>query len=545
MPDFTPNLGRDGNGPYRLLRGFGDSLVRRFLASVADPKPAQEKRLEVILRSARGTRFAAEHGLSPGMSLDAYRAATPVQTFEQLAPWFTAVSNGERRVLTRERTSQLLETSGTTGRPKHLPVTPTWAKGVSEAQQLWVMAMVRDHEAVSKGKALTVVSPAAHAVSPGGLAIGSNTGRMHLAQPWWVRLRYPVPYEAFCLTASDVRLYTILRFALQSSISTLTTANPSTILLMCRRLVAWQEELSADLMEGTLRRGPAAALDPLLRRKLERKLKKHPPPTDWRPGRIWPLAVVNCWKGGPARYFVQRLPEALGVDVPIREVGVTASEGYFAIPLGDEWGGGVLWNEGHLLEFIDESGAIRWGWELQEGQRYRMVISTTAGLYRYDLQDIIEVIGFCERTPVIRFVGKAGRFLNATGEKVSEEQISEAVRDAAAELGVAPVGFTARLVPGEIPRMDLAAEGVPDPAAMAAAFDRHLRRLNIEYDGKRGSDRILPPTGRDLPPGTYLRFRQLRVADGAPDGQVKDPIVAITAAEWAMIEAAAGPDTPA
>ncbi len=42
-----------------------------------------------------------------------------------------------------------------------------------------------------------------------------------------------------------------------------------------------------------------------------------------------------------------------------------------------------------------------------------------------------------------------------------------------------------------------------------------------------------------LPEGTYLRFRQRRVLDGAPEGQVKDPIVAISDEEWSRIEAAA------
>ncbi|MDG1481645.1 MAG: GH3 auxin-responsive promoter family protein [Myxococcota bacterium] len=539
MPDFTPQLGRDGNGPYRLLRGFGDALVQRFLASLQEPRAAQERRLAAILSQSRDTKLATEYGLSSVRTLDAFRAAVPVRTYREMADCFEAVSAGERRVMTHSRVTQLLETSGTTGSPKHLPVTASWAKVVSEAQQLWVMAMVRDHEAASRGKALTLVSPAAHHTSPGGLSIGSNTGRMHLAQPWWVRLRYPVPYAAFCLTDSDARLYTILRFALQSDISTLTTANPSTVLLLCRQLLAWQESLAADLRDGTLRRGPAARLDGRIRRKLERKLKKTTPPTDWRPAKIWPLAVVNCWKGGPARYFVQRLPDALGAPVPIREVGVTASEGYFAIPLGDDWPGGVLWTEGHLLEFIDDAGGVRWAWELEVGAQYRMIISTTAGLYRYDLQDIIEVVGFCENTPVIRFVSKAGRFLNALGEKVSEEQISLAVRDAALSLGVAPVGFTARLIMGDIPRLALAVEGVSDPVAFAAAFDDHLRRHNIEYDSKRGSARLAFPRGEVLPAGTYLRFRQQRVAAGAPEGQVKDPIAAISGAEWSRIEDAA------
>lgn len=539
MRDFAPHLGRDGNGPYRLLRGFGDALVRRFLASLNDPKASQEARLRAVLRGARKTRFARDHDLGGVTSLEDFRAAVPVRTYTELTGYFDAIGQGEHRVLTSGRVSQLLETSGTTGRPKHLPVTRAWAKGVSEAQQLWVMAMVRDHEAASKGKALTIVSPGVHTRSPGGLGIGSNTGRMHLAQPWWVRLRYPVPYAVFCLPDSEARLYTILRFALQSSISTLTTANPSTILLLCRQLLNWQDDLAADLTDGTLRRGPAARIDPKTRRALSRKLKKHSPPSDWRPASIWPLAVINCWKGGPARYFVRRLPDALGGAIPVREVGVTASEGYFAIPLGDDWPGGVLWNEGHILEFIDDSGAVLWCWELEVGARYRMVISTTAGLYRYDLQDVVEVVGFCHATPVIRFVGKAGRFLNALGEKVSEEQVSMAVHEASRQLGVAPIGFTARLLMGDIPRLSLAVEGVPDVDALAVAFDARLRALNVEYDGKRGTARLGAALGVALPSDTYHRFRLQRVADGAPEGQVKDPVVAISDREWSMIESAA------
>jgi hypothetical protein len=41
-----------------------------------------------------------------------------------------------------------------------------------------------------------------------------------------------------------------------------TTANPSTILLYCRRLREWWEDLRADAADGTLTRGPAAALSP-------------------------------------------------------------------------------------------------------------------------------------------------------------------------------------------------------------------------------------------------------------------------------------------
>jgi hypothetical protein len=258
-------------------------------------------------------------------------------------------------------------------------------------------------------------------------------------------------------------------------------------------------------------------------------------------GRIWDLACVNCWQGGPAAYFTSRLPAALGADVPLREVGITASEGYFAIPFGPDQGGGVMWPLGHVLEFIGDDGRARWGWELEPGEQVRLVVTTEAGLYRYDLKDTLEVVGRAGAAPILRFVGKSGRYLNATGEKVAEAQISAAVRDAVAEAGAAPVGFTARLEWGEVPRFVLAVEGL-DAAArgrLAAAFDEALQRVNLEYESKRGTARLAPAAVEPLPDGTYLRFRRARVAAGAPEGQVKDPIVALDDTEWGRLRAAA------
>ena len=530
-----------GSGAYRLLRAGADRLIRRFHDALTDPAAAQEARLQVILRNARGTAFGDAHRLGAVKSLEDFRSAVPIRDHQGHLPWLQRVAAGESAVLTRERPQMLLETSGTSGVPKHLPVTTTWARGVADAQRLWVLAMLRDHPRVADGAALTIVSPAEHGRSAGGLPIGSNTGRMHLAQPWWIRARYPVPYRVFEIDDPDVRTYSLLRFALQARLRTITTANPSTLLLLARRLEAWREPLSRDLRDGRLQSGPAASLPAATRRALRWRLRRCAVPTDWRIGRLWDLACVNCWQGGPAAYFVSRLPEALGADVPLREVGITASEGYFAIPFGPSLGGGVMWPLGHVMEFVGDDGRARWGWELDVGERVRLIVTTEAGLYRYDLKDTLEVVGRAGAAPVFRFVGKTGRYLNATGEKVTEGHVSEAVRDAAAQLGMSPVGFTARIEWNEVPRFVLAAEGVPARSldALAKAFDGALRAVNLEYESKRETDRLAPATAEHLPAGTYLRFRRRRVASGAPEGQVKDPIVALDDVEWARLEAAA------
>ena len=39
--------------------------------------------------------------------------------------------------------------------------------------------------------------------------------------------------------------------------------------------------------------------------------------------------------------------------------------------------------------------------EVEVGKRYEIVLTTTLGLYRYRLGDVIEIVGFHERCPVI------------------------------------------------------------------------------------------------------------------------------------------------
>src|SRR5205807_5358465 len=53
--------------------------------------------------------------------------------------------------------------------------------------------------------------------------------------------------------------------------------------------------------------------------------------------------------------------------------------------------------------------------------------TTAAGLYRYDLHDLVRVAGFHRKTPVLEFLSKASHFASLTGEKRSEYQVTRAM----------------------------------------------------------------------------------------------------------------------
>ena len=524
-----------GNGPYRILRLFQGGALRSFEGVTRDPEQAQAQRLSAMLSNARGTVFARDHGLDaspvelPAL-LDRFRGNVPIRTHAELLPWLDRVEAGEPDVLARGPVLHLVETSGTTGRAKHLPVNALWVRSCDAAQRLWMLGLLRDDEQLAGGKALSVVSPAEHARSAGGIPIGSNTGRMFLAQPWWSRIRAAVPYAVCQIEDPEVRAYTLLRHALGKDIRSWTTANPSTILLYSRRLVTWWDELRQDALDGTLCQGPAARLDPHARRELSRGLRRLPaarlPARDPRPASLWPLRRINCWTGGAGRFFLDKLPEALGADIPVREVGIHASEGVFAVSVDD--GDPVAWLAGHVLEFRELAGAsggapgggeVRLAWELETGREYELIVTTEAGLWRYAMGDVVRVTGWLGRAPRLVFVRKAGAFLNATGEKVTEDQVIAAAMRAFP----GATGVCAATEWCDPPRIVVGVEGFGGGTPLA--FDGELSKENLEYASKRASSRLGPPLLVSLPAGTFGRWRAEKIAAGAPEAQVKDAII--------------------
>ncbi|MBN2798142.1 MAG: GH3 auxin-responsive promoter family protein [Deltaproteobacteria bacterium] len=515
-----PLLDERGPGAYRLLRGGQGARVRALLDAALRPEQAQIKALARVLDAARGTELGARYRLDRVRTLRAFRAAVPVRLSAEHQADLDRVAAGEQGVLTRHKVRALVKTSGTTGAPKLLPVTAPWAGLVADAQALWVLGMVREQGALATGKVLTTVGRAVEGHSAGGLPYGSNTGRMQGAQPWWVRLRYAVPAEVFELEDPELRHYVFLRLALAADVRSWTTANPSTLLAMARVAERWNEALRADLSDGTLSHGPAAGRD--LRRFRWRLGRKRALPEGFRLGEAWNLAAVNCWKGGAAPYFLRMLPQALGAEPVVREAGISASEGYFGIPLHSSWAGGVAWTGGHLLEFLPlDGGEARWAHEVEVGSEYRLVFSTTAGLYRYDIQDVVKVVGWYGRAPLLVFSRKDRDVLSVTGEKLTAAQVLEAVGQV---LRPAPVGAALGVRMAERPVYRFVIEGSPREG-VAAALDGALQRLNGEYASKRRTDRLAPPEVRWVAEGTFARHRAMAHARGVALGQYKDPVL--------------------
>jgi hypothetical protein len=360
------------------------------------------------------------------------------------------------------------------------------------------------------GKVLPIAAGSREGQTRLGVPIGSMSGIVSESQGWVIRSCYAAPAEIASIPSPEARWYTLMRIALLADVSYISTANPSTLLAIAKLADERAPEFIRDIYDGTLQcrmdvparilqklrnsiradRKRAARLDRLAL-QFGRLLPKH----------YWPrLTVAGCWKGGPLHLFIERLHEYYG-DISVRDIGLLASEGRFSIPMSDSGTGGVLNLPSTFFEFLEVSEEPserqpRLAHELEAGASYSLIVTSSCGLYRYQIQDIVHVDGFCGQTPIISFVNKGRHIASITGEKVSEYQIATALNAVLrnrviSRFLVSPVWDGSARYAVLLDETDyFEREAWP---SMLSQFDQNLRELNIEYSGKRASGRLGPP----------------------------------------------------
>ncbi|HEV8586470.1 MAG TPA: GH3 auxin-responsive promoter family protein [Methylomirabilota bacterium] len=528
---------------------------RAFEAATADPAAAQARVLRRLLAANAETAFGREHGFAATATPADYARRVPIRDYEALRPWVTRAVAGEPRVLTAEAPFMFTSTSGTTGEPKLVPVTESWAASTAALMRLWTAHALADHPAMLDQRVLALVSPAVEGVTAGGLPHGAMTGLAFQRLPRPIRRRQAVPYAAALVRDHETRYLVAARLALGRSVSSVGVPNPSTLLRLADVAARHAETIVRAVHDGTLgveaveptahaavgarelRALLAAGLapDPGRAAALARVVERHGRPVL---GECWPdLALVACWLGGSAGIQARHLDAHFGPGIPRRDLGLVASEGRLTIPVDDHSAAGVLAIHETFFEFVPEEAIdepaprARLAHELEAGRRYYVILTGGNGLYRYDLNDIVEVRGFHHGTPEVAFVRKGRDMVNITGEKLHLNHALHAVRAAERATGLGVWQF--RLVPDvEATRYDLLVE-LPRPAAdtpalagFLAAFDRGLGQVNVEYASKRASGRLHPPRLFVMRPGWSERLCGADFARGRREAQHKwSPIV--------------------
>ncbi|MFN3240696.1 MAG: GH3 auxin-responsive promoter family protein [Planctomycetota bacterium] len=500
----------------------GSLSSSRFEKATCNLRENQQALLQRILADNQDTDYGKRHGFRDIKTLRDYAERVPIVDYEDLRSSIARMAAGERAVLTREKPVLYAQTSGTTGDPKLIPVTPSCqSRSNSDQVRTWLYHAQRAHPTLFRGKVASLVSPAVEGHTEDGTPFGSTSGMMYRDLPWLMRRSYALPYELFEVDDYEARYYIAGRLSLRERITFFCTANPSTVLKLAEAIDEHAEQLIRDIRDGTitppnrfehgLGRTVSVRPDPELARKLERHRSQ-------RGGRLlprdyWPnLALVGCWTGGTVGSYVDQLDAYFDPDgegcLHLRDWGYLASEMRGSVPLEDGTSAGVLTANANVFEFVpteqvadEPDDRSQWqtlgAHEVEDGGEYHVIVTTTGGLYRYDINDIVRVDGFHNDTPRISFIRKGKGMTNLTGEKVAADHVLQAVAQAGSELGLEIRHSQAQ---AEIENSRYAFlvelhEEISDERQhrLLEAIEKNLRGINLEYDGKRKSLRLEDP----------------------------------------------------
>lgn len=517
--------------------------ARSFERSTFDPAACQKALLTEYLSRNKDTDYGRKYRFSGIKTVADYQRTVPVSDCETVRPYIERMIKGERRVLTADDPIFFGLTSGTTSHPKFIPVTEYSRRKKAEVADIWAYYIARDHPRVLDGKILAVVNPDKEGVTASGVPYGAETGHGYKNLPAVVRGLYALPPEVFEIADYDKRYYCMMRIAAEQNVTTVATLNPTTLVLLSQKLELWRDSIIKDVEDGSI--DPNLDIDPEVRARLEKRLKPNPvravqlrrivnDKMGFLPKHVWPgLEVIECWKAGTMKLYLKELSEYFG-EIPVRDFGCLSTEARSSIPMSDEGAGGALAIRTNFYEFIPKEEIsspdrrMLLCTEIEKGREYFIVVTTPGGLYRYNIDDIIRVDGFLNRTPVIEFVQKGLNAVSVMGEKVYESHINEAINAAAKTLDVLIKFFSATVQRDRVPRYVFLVEfnGRVDKDVkreLLRHIEKELSRQNAEYLYTRNIQVLAAPILKVVRNGSFEKYRDRRVNAGVHDTQFKAP----------------------
>ena len=535
-----------------MLCLVGGSQTIRLNFWSKHPRHAAEKTLRDILNISRDTVYGREHHFDVILSATnaddlfrLYRKYVPVNdSFETLRPYVERHKNGEENVLFPGKPDMYATTSGTTSEPKWIPMTHKYLKDVyGKMSHIWTWNFVRHRNRIFGGHIFPIVGKEVEGYAPDGTLFGSVSGVLVRDIPSVIKKHYTAPASVMSIGDYAARNYTLMRLALQHRDVTLwATANPSTILELMRTVDEFADRLITDIEQGTL--DADFDIPQPIRTELEAYMSPRPERADelrqirqqhgkLLPKHYWPwLQYLSTWKCGNTKIYMEKYLDAFDWDRTFyQELGYIATECRFGFAL-DDTNESVLFPQFHYYEFVAEDELdspdkhFLQIYELEQGKRYCAYVTTYSGLFRYNMNDLVEVGGKYYDTPTVHMVSKVNGIVSMTGEKLYEPQFIEAVHEAEKETGIKTKFFVGFADVDEscyhfYYEFDDERIGQQEADDFTKVVDQKLAAINIEYEAKRASFRLHEPKAHILLSNAYARFKAACLQDGFRDGQFK------------------------
>jgi hypothetical protein len=540
------------NPVLALTQAYGTYAKAAFIRKTRQPLQTQAQFLRTLLRVQQNTELGKQFGLGEIQTVDQFRERVPILPYSSYEPYTERVANGEPNVLNADPVIYINLTSGTTGKQKMVPVTRRFSAALTKANAAalgFALDALPKYSAklgrkLEFGPSICANSVRLQGRTDAGIEYGPVTAGSFRRSRFLLEHGFAQPFEAMEISDSVSRHYVCLLFALTNPRARGITANfPMLVLRICNYLNKYAADLVQDIEAGSL--PDWLVMEPQQRQVLQQRWVANPVRAaelrailerdgKLTPTTAWPkLSMIGTALGGTSDFYLKRFPEYFG-DTPLFGGIYGTAEANFSVYYDFNQEGGILAIESGFYEFVP---ADQWEvdqpktllpTEVKPGEHYRILLTSYSGFYRYDIGDVVEVLGFYENTPIIVFRHRRGGLLSSTTEKTTEYHVTQTMQALQQEFGIVLDDFCITLSEQEFPAHYLVnielAEGqrLDAPQRFLERFDYWLGEFNDQYRIVR-QDPVPPPRLRLLAPGSFAIVRQRQLSRGTSDSQLKIP----------------------
>ena len=385
-----------------MIKEIGAKVYAAFVHQknkkwIQNPIQAQQLVFQELIQKGKPTQFGKDHHFEKIKGLKEFKSQVPIRDYEELRPYIESVIKGKADVLWPGRPLYFAKSSGTTSGAKYIPISsdsmPMHIRAAREALLNYIHETGKT--ATLKGKHIFLQgSPVLE--DKNGVSLGRLSGIVaHYVPSYLQRNRLP-SWETNCIEDWETKVDAVVNETEKENM-TIIGGIPSWVQMYFERLVQKSGKSVGELFPN------------------------------------FSLFVYGGVNFEPYRAVFKKL---IGRETDSIEF-YPASEGFFAYQNAQhDRGLLLLLNHGMYYEFVkadtfyDKEPQIHTLEEVELGINYVLIISTTAGLWRYNIGDTIQ---FTSRFPFKVIVsGRIKHFISAFGEHVIVSEVEQALQQAVA-----------------------------------------------------------------------------------------------------------------
>ena len=445
----------------KIIRPVFNGRVRTIERYFNEAESIQRGVLEKLLKKAADTEWGQRYKYDSLKNYEQFAATVPVNTYEELKGDIDRMRHGESDILWPGRVRWYAKSSGTTNdKSKFIPVSADGLKDTHYAGGTDAVALYLHNYPDARlfdGKAL--ILGGSHAPNynlPHSLVGDLSAILIENINPLVNLVRIP-PKKIALLSDFEEKRNRIAEIAIHKDVTNLSGV-PSWMMAVINRVLEISGKKYLD--------------------------------------EVWPNLEV-FFHGGVAFTPYREQYKRLIRSPRMRYMETyNASEGFFGLQNDpSDLSMLLMLDYGVFYEFIPledvgkEHPTVLPIWEVETGRNYAIVISTTCGLWRYQIGDTVK---FTSTNPY-KFIisGRTKSFINAFGEELIVDNAEKGLQRACAETGAIVSEYTAAPVfmdeNGKC-RHQWVIEFEQEPKDInefAGILDRTLQEINSDYEAKR------------------------------------------------------------